>query len=62
VPGTVLVNQGDGNLVLVAPGNRPVWATGTSGNPGSVLVVQDDANVVVYAPGNRPVWASGTRT
>lgn len=54
--GYVLLMQGDGNLVLIAPGNRPTWSSRTGGNPGSVLVMQADGNAVVYAPGNRPVW------
>lgn len=55
-----LVMQGDGNLVLYAPGGRPIWSTGTHGKPNTVLAVQDDGNVVLYAPGARAVWASGT--
>lgn len=55
----VLVMQGDGNLVEYAPGNRPVWASGTNA-ANSVLVMQGDGNAVVVAPGNRPVWATGT--
>lgn len=55
----VVLMQGDGNLVEYAPGNRPVWATGTSvGN--SVALMQGDGNLVVIAPGNRAVWATGT--
>ena len=55
----VLVMQQDGNAVGYAPGNRAIWATGTS-IPNSVLSMQADGNLVVVAPGNRPVWASGT--
>lgn len=58
-PGSVVLMQGDGNVVVVAPGNKPVWSTGTAGGPGSALLLQDDRNLVVYAPGNRPVWANG---
>lgn len=55
----VLAMQADGNLVEYAPGNRPVWASGT-GVPGTVLVNQSDGNLVLVAPGNRAVWATGT--
>jgi hypothetical protein len=58
----VMVMQGDGNLVVYAPGNRPIWASGT-GVGGSDLTMQGDGNLVVYTP-PRPnrvaVWASGT--
>jgi hypothetical protein len=50
--------QSDGNLVVIAPGNRPVWSTNTAGNPGSDLELQDDGNLVVYAQGHRAVWTS----
>ena len=55
----VLVMQGDGNLVEYAPGNRAVWASGTS-VANSVALMQRDGNLVVIAPGNRPVWGTGT--
>jgi CHAP domain len=55
----VLVMQGDGNLVEYAPGNRPIWASGTNA-AGSVVRMQSDGNLVIVAPGNRPVWATGT--
>jgi hypothetical protein len=55
----VLVMQGDGNLVEYAPGNRPIWASGTNARD-SVVRMQSDGNVVIIAPGNRPVWATGT--
>jgi hypothetical protein len=55
----VLVMQGDGNLVEYAPGNRPIWTSGTNVRD-SVVRMQSDGNVVIVAPGNRPVWATGT--
>ena len=55
----VLVMQGDGNLVEYAPGNRPVWASGT-GRANSIARMQADGNLVVIAPGNVPVWSTGT--
>jgi hypothetical protein len=55
----VLTMQGDGNLVEYAPGNRPVWASGTSSG-GSIARMQGDGNLVVIAVGNLAVWATGT--
>ena len=52
--------QGDGNLVIYAPGGQPVWASDTWQHPGSHLVVQDDGNVVIYRPDGTPVWATNT--
>ncbi len=54
--------QSDGNLVIYAPGNRAVWATGTnnSANVGSYARMQDDGNFVIYRPNGQPVWATGT--
>jgi hypothetical protein len=56
----VLRMQSDGNLVVYAPGNRPIWASGTNGRIGSIVRMQSDGNLVVYAPGNVAVWNSGT--
>jgi cell wall-associated NlpC family hydrolase len=55
----VLAMQGDGNLVIYAPGNRAIWASNT-GVANSILLMQGDGNAVVVAPGNRAVWATGT--
>jgi len=38
----VLIMQGNGNLVEYAPGNRPVWATGTN-RGGSIARMQATA-------------------
>lgn len=59
-PGAVLVNQQDGNLVLIAPDGTPLWASATEGLPHNTLRVQDDRNLVVYDRANIPVWASDT--
>lgn len=48
--------QADGNLVVIAPGNRPVWVSRTAGRGRSTLRVQDDGNVVVYGP-RGPTWS-----
>jgi len=57
--GIALIMQGDGNLVEYAPGNRPVWASGTN-RSGSIVRMQGDGNAVIIAPGNVPVWSTGT--
>src|SRR4249919_3201065 len=56
----ILTMQGDGNLVLYAPGSIPVWDSNTAGHGGAQLVLQADGNLVVAAPGGRPLWAAGT--
>jgi hypothetical protein len=35
-----LAMQGDGNLVLYAPGSTPIWATNTAGNDGAQLIMR----------------------
>jgi hypothetical protein len=52
--------QTDGNLVVIGPGNVPLWSTRTSGNAGATLELQSDGNLVVYAPGHVARWATGT--
>jgi outer membrane protein assembly factor BamB len=56
-----LAMQEDGNLVVYAEGDKPLWSSGTFGNPGSVLAVQVDGNLVIYSRERKPLWASGTR-
>jgi hypothetical protein len=56
----ILTMQGDGNLVLYAPGGIPIWASNTAGSEGAQLVMQTDGNLVVAGPGGRPLWAAGT--
>lgn len=56
-----LAMQGDGNLVLYAPGSTPIWATNTAGNDGAQLVTQTDGNLVLAVPGGRPLWAAHGR-
>jgi Mannosyl-glycoprotein endo-beta-N-acetylglucosaminidase len=56
----VLSMQCDGNLVLIAPGNHPIWASNTSQFAGSILQMQGDGNAVVYGTGHVARWASGT--
>ncbi len=57
----VLTMQGDGNLVIYAPGNVALWSTGTRGN--LFLGNQGDGNLVLYTV-SEPVsyggWNSNT--
>jgi len=52
-----LVYQGDGNLVLYAPGS-PLWASDT--DDAGWAEMQGDGNLVVYNSSHTPVWASNT--
>lgn len=54
-----LVMQGDGNLVIYAPNNVPIWSSRTNGKSGAYLSMQGDGNLVIYHYGVA-VWASGT--
>lgn len=60
-PGSVLQMQGDGNLVVYAPGHVAVWASNTANHPGTVLQMQNDANAVLYAPGHVAIWATNAQ-
>lgn len=53
-----LTMQGDGNLVLYAPGGSARWNTGTNGHAGAGAVMQGDGNLVVYDAGGAPLWHS----
>jgi hypothetical protein len=57
--GYTLAFQGDGNLVMYNPANRPIWATGTEGY-AQRLAFQSDGNVVLYDGSNRAIWATNT--
>ena len=60
-----LVLQSDGNLVLYdgAPGQNPIWATGTWNLPAdrrpTHADMQSDGNFVLYNDANQPAWAAG---
>jgi hypothetical protein len=56
---TVLVLQGDGNLVLYDRQGHPRWQSGTVGQ-GATTVFQADGNFVVYTSSMHPVWSSRT--
>jgi surface antigen len=51
--------QGDGNLVLIAPSGKVLWATGTEGR-ATKLAVQSDGNVVLYDKQAKALWATNT--
>lgn len=55
-----LTMQGNGNLVLVAPGHTPLWSSHTSGHQGAQLVMQPNGNLAVVAPGGQTLWSAGT--
>lgn len=52
--------QEDGNFVIYAEGDKPLWASHTHGNPGAFLAVQEDGNVVIYSREFRSLWSTGT--
>lgn len=57
---SVLVMQGDGNLVLYRAGGKARWATATHGKAVSQAVMQGDGNFVMYGPGGVYIWDSST--
>jgi hypothetical protein len=56
----ILTMQADGNLVVAAPGGRPLWAARTGGHSGSVLTLRTDGDAVLDAPGNVTLWSTDT--
>ena len=57
---TKLAMQEDGNLVIYAEGDKPLWASGTNGNPLATLRLQQDGHIVIYYANGSPVWATST--
>lgn len=57
-PGSDVVMQGDGNLVIYEPGRGAIWNTRTAGHPGTILRVEDIGRIVLYAPGHVPIWST----
>jgi len=56
-----LVLQWDGNLVLYAPGNVPLWASNTADHSDVWdVVMQGDGNLVIYNVHGHALWASNT--
>jgi cell wall-associated NlpC family hydrolase len=58
-PGTYLVNQPGGDLVLITAAGTPVWSSATDGEGPATLVIQADGNVVDYR-GSTAIWSTGT--
>lgn len=56
----VLRMQDDGNLVLRAPGNEPIWASATDKTAADIVMMQRDGNLVIRKPVNVPIWESNT--
>ncbi|GGJ35680.1 hypothetical protein [Deinococcus roseus] len=52
--------QWDGNLVLYAAGNVPIWSTNTAGQSVRNLVMQSDGNLVLYANSGQALWHTST--
>jgi len=62
-PGSTLIMQHDGNLVLYAPPIRPYharWHARTYNWPGAFMTVTDDGTVNVVHPDGRTLWTAGT--
>ena len=57
--GNQLVFQGDGNLVLYAPGVVPIWASNTGGSGATHVHFQPDGNLVLHNEDNVAVWSAG---
>lgn len=55
---TLLMQEGDGNLVLYE-GPNGLWTFGTNGHPGARAEMQTDGNFVVYT-GSRAINSTGT--
>ncbi len=51
--------QGDGNLILIDPSGKVLWATGTEGR-ATKLALQPDGNVVLYDKQAKALWATNT--
>ncbi len=63
-PGGSVQMQGDGNLLVYAPGAAPQWASGTDGagvNRPMTLIMQNDGNLVIYdSQGGEALWSTQT--
>jgi hypothetical protein len=56
VPGSTLVAQADGNVVVQAPGGAPQWATGTHGGGPTRLEVHEGGGARVHDGGGAELW------
>lgn len=57
---TLLIMQGDGNLVLYAKGGPALWASNTWGTVANHAIMQGDGNFVVYDANGKPYWSTNT--
>jgi surface antigen len=57
-----VLQQSDGNFVVLSSGSSPLWSSGTYGNPGDHLSLQDDGNLVIYSATGSALWATMTGT
>jgi len=57
VPGSRLLAQADGNMVVYAPSGAPLWHTATWSSRANA-VIQNDGNIVIYDTAWRPLWDS----
>jgi hypothetical protein len=55
-----VILQADGNLVLYAPGTKPLWASNTADPTVWDAVMQSDGNLVVYNRDQVPLFATCT--
>ncbi|MGN8246149.1 D-alanyl-D-alanine carboxypeptidase family protein [Cellulomonas soli] len=60
VPGSVLVLQDDGNLVVREPDGARRWRTRTAQTPGAALVLRDDGALLLVDGTGLVVWDAGT--
>lgn len=63
-PGSYLIMQGDGNLVLSPPtaSEKVYWDSGTQTTEEGHLVLETTGNLVVETVGNGAVWTSNSNT
>src|SRR5579859_1192757 len=61
-PGSCLVMQVNGDLVLRGADGHVCWDTGTEPCPGATAVVQNNGDFVVKAPNGTILWDTGTET
>jgi hypothetical protein len=53
-----LAMQGDGNLVVYAAGDEPVWASNTDGNPNALLCLDSEGSMsIVSSDLTRTLWS-----
>lgn len=57
--GEKLAMQRDGNLVIYAPGAKPVWSSGTDGNPAAVLRASEEGELMISSSDGKPLWQAG---